>query len=132
MNLTDKQRDLLQTLVSNYESNGGSEFYFTRSMSNSGVSYSGANPTSFPCQDLDLDALRRTGFVQLVPVSKNVVRGQPTRLGIEVIGANPSPDRAQRQAEIQAIPTAEGNFRSTPRSTGSTPRTRQVRGGGGA
>ena len=100
MNLTDKQRDLLLRLVSNYESNGGSEFYFTRSMTNSGVSYSGAKPTSFPCQDLDLDMLRRAGFVQLVPVSKNVVRGQLTRLGIEVIGANPSPDRAQRQAEI--------------------------------
>ena len=82
MNLTDQQLDLLGVLVSNHESNGGAEFYFTCSTAGGGISYLGGISIPGVFSDTDLYRLQTESLLTLIPVSQNVQRGKPTQAGI--------------------------------------------------
>jgi hypothetical protein len=82
VNLTDQQVDLLGVLVSNHESNGGAEFYFTLSTAGGGISYAGGISVPGVFSDTDLHQLQTESLLTLIPVSQNVHRGKPTQLGI--------------------------------------------------
>lgn len=99
MNLTDQQKQLLRILVANHHASGGKEFYFTQSMTASGVSYPGNRPGSVACDDIDLDALRRERLIELILVSRGVARGRPTQLGIDTVAAEQSNPDCPRCAE---------------------------------
>lgn len=85
VNLTDQQWDLLRVLVSNHESNGGKEFYFTLSFAGGGISYGGGSFVPGTYDDTDLRQLGRERLVNLISFSRTNFRGKPTQLGIESV-----------------------------------------------
>jgi hypothetical protein len=82
VNLTNQQESLLRFLVSNHESNGGKECYFTRSHSGTGASYPGGDSFAIPYDDTDLYQLQSERFISLTRISSDFHRGKPTQLGI--------------------------------------------------
>jgi hypothetical protein len=114
VNLTDRQKQLLRVLVVNHHGSGGKKFYFTRGLTISGVSYPGNIPSSIPCDDVDLDVLRRERLIELVLVSKGLALGTPTQLGIGTVGAEQSDPHSTGSAKID-IP-AQGKDSSEPES----------------
>jgi hypothetical protein len=84
-NLTEKQWGLIEVLVSNFESNGVAEFYFTQSASNGGLSYEG--PASVPgvYNDADLHQLERERVITLVTTSPTTFQCGVTQHGITMV-----------------------------------------------
>jgi hypothetical protein len=89
LNLTDEQKELLRILVSNYEA-GARVFWFTRG-GMTGISYPKGDPASVLCDEMDLDQLRRNGFVSVTKVSRTTSQGKPTQLGIDTVHEKPLP-----------------------------------------
>ena len=83
LNLTDQQKDLLRTLVSNYEA-GAAVFWFTRGGA-AGISYPRGVPPSVLCDEMDLEQLRQSGFISLTRISETTSQGKPTQLGITTV-----------------------------------------------
>jgi hypothetical protein len=85
MNLTDKQWGLIEVLVSNFESTGGAEFRFVRSVTDSGLSYEG--PASVPgvYDDADLRQLERERLISLLARSPMTFQCGLTQEGITMV-----------------------------------------------
>jgi hypothetical protein len=93
MNLTAEQKALLRLLVSNHDETGGAEFFLTRSLTSSGISYPGGPSVPITHDDSDFKQLQSEGLITFYPVSQNVYRGKPTQLGITNIQTGNHPER---------------------------------------
>jgi hypothetical protein len=91
LNLTDQQWRLLCVLVSNHESNGGAEFYFSCNVAGCGITYPRGISVQGVYDQTDLLQLQSERLVTLVRASRNVHRGKPTQIGISTAKAARSP-----------------------------------------
>lgn len=108
LNLTDEQMELLRILVSNYEA-GARVFWFVRG-GTTGISYPKGVPASVLCDEMDLDQLKRSGFINLTRVSKTTSKGKPTQLGIDTVHEELLRPKSQSKGPAISIP----NFNEYP------------------
>jgi hypothetical protein len=84
-NLTDKQWELLEVLVSGDESNGGAEFHFACNVGDCGITYPGGIFVPGAYDQTDLIQLGAERLVALIPLAQNLHRGKPTQSGITAV-----------------------------------------------
>ena len=84
-NLTDKQWELLEVLVSRHESNGGAEFHFACNFGGCGITYPGGVSVPGVYDQTDLIQLGAERLVTLIGLAGNLHRGKPTQPGIDAV-----------------------------------------------
>jgi hypothetical protein len=82
LNLTDKQWELLEALVSGDESNHGAEFHFACNVDGCGITYPGGISLPGVYNQTDLVQLGEEHLVTLIGLAGNLLRGKPTQDGI--------------------------------------------------
>ena len=84
-NLTDKQWELLEVLVSSHESNRGAEFHFTCNVGDCGITYPGGIFLPGVYDQADLIQLGEERLVTLIGLASNLHCGKPTQSGINAV-----------------------------------------------
>ena len=104
LNLTDKQKDLLQLLVSNHETNGGLGFMFILSNDGGNLTYPGWVLAPVACEESDLLRLKREDLIDFDLLSRSVYRGQLTQLGIRTVRGFSAGQSVQQSEPAQQAP----------------------------